>query len=304
MNQILDDVVGAFGRVAARPRSVKIDRKGVVLPAGGHFQSIQRTSAGRLAITSSSDAQAYFVMCDMTADGTRGRANAPVQMASKPLKHAGGSQLAGNVLAAGIEDDVARRQSEIQFWNLAGSPAQLTPLTIRRSGPAEVSTAGAVGVSAYAGGTALAVATWGAQTVDFYTAAGDPLQGGGGGFQFRATWSKSKANKTGWIDGNFGSYQCLNMVTQRDGRIFLVGFNRSGGDDWMDLFAVDLAAPPASMLRKVAKKHMYCSDGCSFEYGAGVYVGSSSHFDVYAVKGDSGDHRTGTTISVNCFPAG
>jgi hypothetical protein len=303
MNSVLNDVFPAFTAVSVRPRAIKIDRKGVVLPAGGHFQGIQRTPSGRLAITSSSDTQAYFLICDMTGDGTRGRANAPIRMALRPLKHAGGCQIAGSFLAAGIEDDVARRQSEIQFWNLAGSPTQMTSLLVRRSGAQDVSTAGAVGVSSYRGGAALAVATWNAQTIDFYTAPADPFQARAGGFQFKATWSKSKANKTGWIDVNFGAYQCLNLATQRDGRLFLIGFNRSGGDDWMDLFEVTLDAPAPVMLKKVAKKHMFCSEGCSFEYGAGVYVASPSRFEVYAVNGYSGDHNTGATISANHFPA-
>src|SRR4051812_40705394 len=153
-----------------------------------------------MVITSSSDTQAYFLTCDMTSDGTRGRANGPVQMASRPLKHAGGCQLVGSVLAAGVENDVSRRQSEVQFWNLAGTPAQMGALAIKRSGVQDVSTAGAVGVSAYRGGAALAVATWNAETIDFYTARTDPFRDRSGGFQFKGTWSKSRANKTGWID--------------------------------------------------------------------------------------------------------
>ena len=82
-----------------------------------------------------------------------------------------------------------------------------------------------------------------------------------------------------------------------------MGFNRSGSDDWMDLFSLDLEAPAPNMLTKIAKKHMYCSDGCSFLYGAGVSLASPTQVDVYAVKGDSGDHATGTTIVANLFPA-
>ena len=303
MNPVLDDVRAAFNRVAVRPRLLKIDRKGVTLPAGGHFQGIQRISgSGRLVITSNSDSEAYFVTCDMTADGTRGRASTPVRMAASPLKHAGGCQVAGVYLAAGVEDDAGRRHSEIQFWNVGGSPVQVPSLTIRREGAQDVSTAGAVGVSSYRAGAAVCVATWNAATVDFYTAVSDPFAGRAT-FQFRGTWSKTRANKSGWVDGNFGEYQSLNMLTQRDGRLFLMGFNRSGSDDWMDLFSVDLDAPAPNMLTKIAKKHMYCSDGCSFLYGAGVSVASPTQVDVYAVKGDSGDHATGTTIVANLFPA-
>jgi hypothetical protein len=69
----------------------------------------------------------------------------------------------------------------------------------------------------------------------------------------------------------------------------------------MDLFSVDLNAPVEKTLKKLAKKHMYCSNGCSFEYGGGIYVPASTHFEVYAVKGLSGDHKTGTTIDANHF---
>ena len=90
-------------------------------------------------------------------------------------------------------------------------------------------------------------------------------------------------------------------LTQRDGNVFLVGFNRSGSDDWMDLFAVDVDAPSPAMLKKIAKKHMFCTNGCTFRHGAGIYAASPTHFEVYAVNGDSGDHVTGTTIHANHF---
>jgi hypothetical protein len=149
MNPILADVPSAFRRVAGRPRSIAIDRKGVVLPRGGHFQGIQRLAGGppRLVITSSSDSQAYFVTCAMSPDGGRGRARPPVSMAGAPLKHGGGCQTVGSFLVAGVEDDVGRRTSEVQFWDLRGTPVRLTSMTIRRSGAPEVSTAGAVGLS-------------------------------------------------------------------------------------------------------------------------------------------------------------
>jgi hypothetical protein len=303
MNPLLDDVPAAFEHVAVRPRLVTIDRKGVALPQGGHFQGIQRlrTAPQRLVITSSSNSQAYFVTCDMTGDGTHGRANAPVRLAGSPLNHAGGCQTVDGFLVVGVEDDNGRRTSEVQFWNVAGSPTPLTSLTIRRSGAEKVSTAGAVGSSSYRNGAALAVATWNAETVDFYASSADPFHVSGAKFSFRRTWTKAGANRVGWIDDNFGKYQSVNLISQRDGKLYLLGLNRSGGDDWMDLFTLNLDAPAPTMLKKIGKKHMFCTDGCSFEFGSGVYVPSSSHFEVYVVKGTSGDHATGTTIHANHF---
>jgi hypothetical protein len=223
-----------------------------------------------------------------------------VRASSSPLDHCGGCQTVADFLVAGVEDFNSRRTSEVQFWDLASAPAQIGAMTIHRSGPPNVSTAGAVGMSSFRRGAALAVATWDAETVDFYSSAADPFQSSGLAFLF--TWRKAGANKSGWIDGNFGIYQNVNLVTQRDGQLFLVGFNRNdAGDDFMDLFSVDLNAPPASALKKVAKKHMFCSDGCSFDKGAGIFIPASSRFEVYAVKGESGDHVSGTTIHANHF---
>src|SRR6476620_10459553 len=107
MNPVFSDVPSAFARVAVHPRALTIDRKGVVLPKGGHFQGIQQLGARpeRLVITSSSDSQSYFLICDMNADGTRGRANAPVRLAGSPLNHAGGCQTVETFLVVGVEDD-------------------------------------------------------------------------------------------------------------------------------------------------------------------------------------------------------
>jgi hypothetical protein len=240
----------------------------------------------------------------MTAAFASGRATAPVRLAVKPLNHAGGCQADLTFLAVGVEDDSGKRTSEIQFWNLTGAPSRISAQTIRRSGGAEVSTAGATGVSSHGSGTALAVATWNAATIDFYMAAGDPFRNAKAKFALLRTWSKSGADKSGWIDKNVGEYQSVNLLTQRGGGLFMVAFNRSGDEDWMDLFSVDLNAPAPSMLRKLAKKHMYCTNGVSFRYGAGVWAASAAGFDVYAVRGDSGDHATGTTIQINHFTAG
>jgi hypothetical protein len=92
MNLQLTSVSAAFVKVPVRPKRVAIDRKGIVLPRGGHFQGIPRiaTTPERLVITSSSDTEAYFLICDIDANGASGRANPPVRLSTSPLNHAGG----------------------------------------------------------------------------------------------------------------------------------------------------------------------------------------------------------------------
>jgi hypothetical protein len=302
MNPVMNDVAAAFVRIPIRPQSVTIDRTGIRLPVGGHFQGVQRVSGAQgeqLVVTSSSDTIAYCVLCDLKRDGVTGRARDLVTLGELPLKHAGGCQVVGSIMAVGVEDDKARNRSNVDFWNLAAkpTPALLSPLTIQRSGPEKVSSAGAIGITTYGRGAILAVGTWDCDTIDFYTSSTIPFSK----FTFAQTWTRSAANKGNWIDQTFGSYQNISLITQRNGRVFLIGFHRSGDSDWMDLYSVDLDAPAPNMLRKIDKKHMYCSDGCSFRDGAGVYVRSATMIDIYAVKGLSGNHATGEIININRF---
>jgi hypothetical protein len=301
-NPILNDVVAAFGRVASKnPVEVAIDRSGVVLYQGGHFQGIQWfPEQSLLVITSDSDYIAYFVACKMT-DEQFGRAYAPVAM-SYYFAHCGGCQSFGNFLVAGCEDSDKKQTSEVQFWDFTRFPMQLVQMTIPRSGAEYMSTAGAVGMTTLArGGTVLAVATYGAGTVDFYTSGGDPFQGSPLGFLF--TWDADGADKTNWIDKNWGGYQNINLLTQKDGQLFLIGtWRNDAGEDWMDLYAVTLdAVDPPSALTKVGKKHMFCTLGCDFSRAAGIFIESSDAFKVFATPEGSGDWQDGTTIQANIF---
>jgi len=300
-NPILNDVVAAFGLVAnSKPVEVSIDRSGVILPQGGHFQGIQWfPEQGLLVITSDSNYEAYFVACKMTSDEQNGRARAPVTM-SWYFKHCGGCQSFGNVLVAGVEDPDKNQTSEVQFWDFTRFPMQLVQMTIPRSGPEKVSTAGAVGMTTHGRGAVLAVASYDARTLDFYTSERDPFHGSP--FDLRLTWTAEGADKSNWIDDNFGAYQNINLLTQKDGQLFLVAFHRNDSDeDWMDLFAIKLDVDPSSALTKVDRKHMYCTLGCDFDKGAGIFIESSDVFKVLAVNGSSGDHRDGTTIHANIF---
>jgi hypothetical protein len=238
-----------------------------------------------------------------------GRAYSPVTMAMSPLKHAGGCQVFGQYLVAGVEDNDSNQESEVQFWDFRRFPTQLVPMTIPRSGKEKVSTAGAVGLSSYEKGTALAVATFNAATIDFYVSEADPF--GGSPFNLRFTWVESEADKTGWIDQNFGAYQSVNLITQTDGQLFMVGLHRAGDYDFMDLYGVNLAGGAASALTKLGKKHMICTNGCNFNAGAGIFIPSSAGFEVYAVPYGPNveaipyipEPNWPTTIQVNHFTA-
>lgn len=304
MNPAINDVLTAYDQVTVHATSISIDKKGVTLSQnGGHFQGIQRLPSKpgepRLLVMTadSPGSEGFFVACKMEEDWLSGRAYSPVTMAWFPLDHAGGCQAVGHYLVAGLENSEDEQISEVQFWDFRRFPMQLIPMTIPRSGPKNVSSAGAVGLSSFGNGAALAVATYGASTVDFYTSEADPFTGSP--FQYRFTWVGSQADKTGWIDPNFGAYQNVNLITQTDGQLFMVGLHRAGDYDFMDLFSVNLGGAAPTAFKKLAKKHMFCTDGCDFDKGAGIYITSSKGFEVYAVNGDTGSD----TIYANHFAA-
>ncbi len=304
MHPVLADVVAAFDGVPTHGHDIVIDRDGIRLPAGGHFQGIQRLSGtpAQLVITSSSKRQAYIVVCDVAADGTRGRARPPTQLTLAPLRHAGGCQTVDRFLVVGVEDNRARTRSEVQLWDLRSAPRQLADRTIVRAGPANMSTAGAVGVTGLGAGAVIGVASWNARTIDFYVCSTNPFGVDPPLFVHARRWRRDDADRAGWADANFGVYESINLVTDIRGAVYLVGFGRNAEDeDWMDLYAIDLAAPPARTLTKVGMRRMYCTNGCSFRSGAGIHIPSSSRLEVYAVNAHSGPHDTGTTIYVNQF---
>jgi hypothetical protein len=313
MNPVMRDVFGAFEAVADRPTSINIDRTGVALPQGQHFQGIQRiyippvggkTAEQRLiVISSSSNDDAYFVPCSMAEDWLSGKANAPKILATvndtPAFNHAGGCQAFGSILAMGLEDLDNEKYSQVRFWDF-GVNKPIPEMTIDRPGNGKTFTAGAIGMTSYAGGSLVAVGSFSSQTIDFYATEFSPR--GGRALKFMFTWVADDANKSAWVDENFANYQNLNLITQADGQVFMVAFDRSGSSDWMDLYSVNLnAADPTLALRKMAKKHMYCSNGCRFDAGSGIFIASEYEFDVYAVAEHSGDYKTGTTINVNYF---
>jgi hypothetical protein len=119
----------------------------------------------------------------------------------------------------------------------------------------------------------LAVGGWDSDNVDFYTSNNVSPTASNWAFSRVKTWKENSKNTSGWIDGNWGAYQALNLLRESNGRLYLVGFNRnSGGHDWADLFSLDMSASQSRMLKKIDKKHVYCRDGASFRWGGGLYA--------------------------------
>ena len=276
-NRRVDDVLAVLKNIAPAPQPVPCEAGGFAVPTGGHLQGIQQaTIAGRpfAILSGSSSAESYLALIALGETG--GRVVAIKPLLAQPFKHAGGFQVCGDYLAVGIEDDKARDTSRIWILELAQLLEAGTPkpaIEIERRGAYKRATAGAVGMAKVDGHHLLCVGTWDSATIDIYVSNGKPLNDSACGFAFRETWDVTKADCSDWSDSEFASYQNLNLIVDGDDRVFLVGFARSGNDDVMDVFEVQLQAD-VPVERRLMKRCRHVMKGrrTSFQHGAGLAI--------------------------------
>lgn len=284
--RLLTDVVASFEQVPSSSEAASFALGKTKLPRGGHLQGIQvRFDAIKnrhlVYLTHDSETVAYLMVVEFVHDFTRpGRVVAyqvfPSDGGSPPLRHAGGTQLVGDILAVGLEDNQQKTRSEIQFWDVASAekPAQLKHLTIPRTGTAKDKTSGAVGLVRREAGHLLAVANWDSRAIDFYVTPTSNLSDPACRFEHHARWQAVSAETTDWQpDATFGTYQAVNLVADAQGGLFLLGLNTtSAGKDIVDLFSVRLDQPPDKMLRKLAQKELKLAKENRFRFAGGIWV--------------------------------
>jgi hypothetical protein len=210
------------------------------------------------------------------------------------LDHAGGIQAIGDYVVVGLEPLGATSSTPSSAVAIVRADVPTAPWVtsvIDRTGRG---TAGATGITRLADGRwLLAVGEFDSARIDLYVSTGADLgtaiwtlvdewsRGDVGGLCAAAGQSVSGAG--------YGAYQNLNLITQANGQLYLVGTHRdSSGADFADLYRVEFfgSLPPCGFgnttsgwklrLTKVAKKHVTCTDYCDFDGGGGVYINSTA----------------------------
>lgn len=287
----ISDVPAALEGIAPNGDLVTFDQSAMTFPAGGHLQGVQidfndAMRSRQILISHDSQTVAYLAVVefpgvaldDIKSVGKLSRVQQlPSDGESPPLRHAGGFQLAGKVLAVGVEDNQAKLRSQIQFWNTADPHrlVQLEHLTIARSSDVpKQATAGAVGLIQREQDYLLAVGNWDCRAIDFYRSNGKSLADPDCRFEHALKWQASAAATDDWKpDPIRGTYQSLNFVRDEAGNDFLLGFDTTpAGRDVIDLFEVDLARGRERALRKVARKTVSLEGDNHFRYAGGAVV--------------------------------
>jgi len=286
----LVDVPGAVEKLSTRAQPLAFSFPNVgSLPKGGHLQGVQLRfypeSKRHVAfISHDSQATAYLVAVEFPADlAGAGKVlhvhTLPSDGKSPPLRHAGGFQMAGTVLAVGVEDNQQKLRAQVQFWDVAlpSDPRQLEHLTIERLGVPKDQTAGAVALVERPDDFLLAVANWDSRAIDFYASTAKDLFDSKTRFEHRLRWTSAGADTKNWQpDGVFGAYQAVNLITDAQGKLFLLGTDSpTSGGDALDLYAVELDAPPARVLRKLLRKSFTRAAQGRFRFAGGVWVEGS-----------------------------
>ena len=282
----------SFFNVPTSAQVLKFSHNGVSMPSGGHMQGIAQLDSRTLVISGSSDSKAYFFIVEWPVVIRPAEVGQVIKVVhindhfpGMRHNHASGIQLLGNILAVGAEQGGDPNKSTVVFFDLTN---RSNPVPVGTPIFRQHETAGAVGIIQLSNYVLLAVGGWDSNVIDFYCSNTQYINSGNFRFDLLKTWRKSQMSATGWIDGNFGAYQGLNLFRQSNGKLYMVGFNRnSSGQDWADLYSVDLNLSAAYMLKKVDKKHVYCQDGASFRYGGGgIFSSGSSDLTLYAVEAD------------------
>ncbi|HWM90567.1 MAG TPA: hypothetical protein VN493_07355 [Thermoanaerobaculia bacterium] len=283
---------------------------------GNHWEGVQRlpTAGARYLAVSRAGAGLAFVVVEMgsrTSSGRRFRSNrlspnaffhntAPPasdrivwQQPNAPgFDHGGGMQAVGRVLAVPVENGTSSR---VLFFDMA-NPASPVPLyTLDHSNvpqPSNPGNAGAVGVTRLADGRYLLVIAGNeSASLDFYVSTTTSLLNPATQFTRFSTQAS----------GFQGDYQNVNLVTQCDGRIFLVGTHNdtdipSAGNDWACLHEVRNGAGNTVSLTSLGCKHLYCgyptgSVGsvrhCNLDASGGIYIDSAKNLVLYGVEHDN-----------------
>jgi len=286
-NAKVEDVLLLFQRQSDDAAVIEFSADGWPISEGGHLQGIQRmnTTKPYFIISGSSDHEAYFIIVGKTSDGygiVQKKA-----ISCEPYRHAGGIQIIGDYLAVGAEDNSKRDSSRAYFFDISEpeKPIGDPVIIIWREGEEKLATAGAVAVVKRARDHLLIVGSWDSDTLDLYESNGYALGHPRCDFEYWQTWSADDAFRDGWCDDIWGTYQNLNLISDVDDNLFLVGYYcNEEQEDYADLYLLDLNEPTPDILRKENSRLLKCSAGASFKYGGGLYINDGSSLISYACE--------------------
>jgi hypothetical protein len=220
-SQLVPDFAQLFLNLDTQPtRTLFLRYQPSFDPSGGHLQGIQRIGASGIYLSGSTETHSYMALGDTERKGIL----AVDSLMPAPYRHAGGFQIYRHYLAVGIEDNQKRTSSQVQIYDLhAAHPWAEPRYSLSREGAYERVTAGAVGLTAYQQKIWLLVANWDSRNLDIYTCPEAEFEQGTGSFDLVISLDTSRLPRSDWSDPDWNSYQNINLFTDQQERLYLVG---------------------------------------------------------------------------------
>lgn len=285
-NPKVDDVPGLFQRMQGDGTQINLAKNNINLPdyntLTNHLQGIVGYNKNGVDYyyMSHSAHQVGFVII---VNGTANKMIRSFWCASLDdgYTHAGGMQIIGDYLVVSLQ---SASQSLIKFFELADpeNPVENLNLRVVRSNQPQ---AGCVAIVKYDPTSAYyLMVQYSHNNVDIY-AANVSLNNPSCSFQLFNVWDATAVDKTNWQpDKNWGDYQGMGLISDRNDNFYLIGFNTTpgglvGGNDWADLFSFDPTQQSDKMITKLANLHLTTEGGhgpsgymVHFRWGSGLRI--------------------------------
>lgn len=258
-------LIERFNKIGQEPQTIHFTSSLPLNEEGGHLQGIQVHSSGgkeAFVLSGSSSTYAYYLTVNDR------KVQEVVELDQVPFKHAGGFQLADGYLAIGIEDDEARNKANVLIFEADGEIKEHASWSIAREGAEMRSTAGCVAVARQGDEVLVVVGDWDARHLDFYKL--DPNRKGESPAAPFATLTIADLPRGSWVESTWHSYQNINLLSDRDGSLYLVGL----ASNWQKQNIADLfrLSPKGNTyeLTKVASRNFPAHADVQFRAGAGI----------------------------------
>ena len=96
----------------------------------------------------------------------------------------------------------------------------------------------------------------------------------------------------------------ISLLSDTRGNVYFLGLSKTqvtGGEDWADLYHMDLVRPEQTMFRRLHRFHAKCHSAPAFRWGAGATVTGPDSIEIHACERNVQDNNS--KIRVDVFAA-
>lgn len=266
---------------------------------GGHIQGVQlfhQAADDFLFVSGSSNDQSYYAIASLKQN----KVLSIKPFLDEPFRHAGGFQIAGDLLAVGIEDNQKKDRSKVMIFQILDpvKPELRLLKTIERAGDYKRYTAGCVAITLQEDTVLVAVGNWDTKDIDFYTIPKAQLDDPAVDFKQASSINTETLPRENWIEKSWSSYQSINFFHSEKGQLYLMGTtqDRIKNLEIMDVFSMDSTLNTPKIVQKIAHRTFPAKAGTTLRWGGGIYQDEKGEIRVYA----TGDNL-GKELLLRCY---